>query len=258
MVPVVLAVWAGCAGGGQACTDEPDAPLFGSPSPSTGLPDDACVARCEGCDLAFAPPAYGPADVAALREWTLDPPYADPVDDPYVTGVDAPPPGTCMMVVDDLAARTYHLETTSDPEGHPGIPTHGGACGVCSTLADLAVYMENPDLTEPVRACGIASFGQDEALLGCLEALGFTRPCARIWAWNTLHTRDVCLGVCLPLLDAPYHAPDGSLNACIQCDEDESGPVFKAVAGRTRRSSGLPTALCRPCDTVWTGVHAYP
>lgn len=26
---------------------------------------------------------------------------------------------------------------------------------------------------------------------------------------------------------------DGRLNACLQCDEDRSGPVFKATAGRT-------------------------
>jgi hypothetical protein len=61
--------------------------------------------------------------------------------------------------------------------------------------------------------------------------------------------------VCIALLDDPYHEPDGALNACLQCDEDESGPVFKAVAGRTRRNSGLATALCRPCETVWRVEH---
>jgi len=37
----------------------------------------------------------------------------------------------------------------------------------------------------------------------------------------------------------------------------QSGPVFKAVAGRTRRNSGLPNALCRPCSEVRPLVHAY-
>jgi len=55
----------------------------------------------------------------------------------------------------------------------------------------------------------------------------------------------------------PYHLPDGRLNDCLLCDEVQSGPVFKAVAGRTRRNSGLPNALCRPCSEVRPLVHAY-
>lgn len=63
--------------------------------------------------------------------------------------------------------------------------------------------------------------------------------------------------ICLANLDQPYNLEDGTLNPCIQCDEDESGPVFKAVAGRTRRNSGLPNAICRPCSEVRPLVHAY-
>ena len=59
-------------------------------------------------------------------------------------------------------------------------------------------------------------------------------------------------------LDSPYHLPDGRLNPCLVCDEEKSGPVFKAVAGRTRRNSGLPNAMCRPCAEANPVVHAYP
>ncbi len=55
----------------------------------------------------------------------------------------------------------------------------------------------------------------------------------------------------------PYQLPDGALNPCLQCDEDRSGPVFKAVAGRTRRNTGIASALCRPCDEVSPLVHRY-
>ena len=128
----------------------------------------------------------------------------------------------------------------------------------CSPLQDLAVYMRQGDLTEPVRACGLMGLsGGEEAQLQCLRELGFTEPCAQIWGYNTTHTRTMCLQTCLDLLDAPYHEPDGSLNACLQCDEDLSGPVFKAVAGRTRRNTGLASALCRPCDQVRRVVHRY-
>ena len=33
--------------------------------------------------------------------------------------------------------------------------------------------------------------------------------------------------------------------------------VFKAVAGRTRRNSGVPSGLCRPCDAISHVVHRY-
>jgi len=89
--------------------------------------------------------------------------------------------------------------------------------------------------------------------------LGFSEPCAQIWAFNAATTRSACLDVCLAALDDAYHLPDGSLNACLACDEEQSGPVFKAVAGRTRRNSGIPVAICRPPEQVSALRHdAYP
>ena len=63
---------------------------------------------------------------------------------------------------------------------------------------------------------------------------------------------------CMADLDAPYNNADGSLNDCLQCDEDESGAVFKAVAGRTRRNTGLASSICRPCSEVKPLIHDYP
>ena len=118
--------------------------------------------------------------------------------------------------------------------------------------------MGNDDLTAPVRDCGLATTADGgNADVDCLTALGFDLPCAQIWAYNTAHTRSVCLDICAPILYQPYNQPDGTLNACLQCDEDQSGPVFKAVAGRTRRNCGIPNAICRPCSEVQPLVHAY-
>jgi hypothetical protein len=110
-----------------------------------------------------------------------------------------------------------------------------------------------------VRECGLKNLSGDapEETLACLEDLGFTPACAQIWAFNTENTREACLGPCIANLNRPYNLPDGSLNACLQCDEDASGPVFKAFAGRTRRNSGLASAICRPCDTVFRVTHDY-
>jgi hypothetical protein len=59
------------------------------------------------------------------------------------------------------------------------------------------------------------------------------------------------------LTNEPYIRPDGSLNECLQCDEDTSGPVFKYYAGRTRRDSGIKSEIDRPSDQVYDMSQCY-
>lgn len=236
--------------------------LFGAPNANTGLGSDACGPTCACGDSVWEAPVYTADDVAALRSWTVQDPSAVPTSDAYDAPAPAVPEGSvCGVVVVDPGARTYALETFASREAAEAAGaqvTHGGVCGLCSTLEDLAVYIEQPDLTEPVRACGVrALVGSEQDNRDCLLDLGFTPACAEIWLQNTTHTRERCQQICLALFDAPYLEADGALNACLQCDEDESGPVFKAVSGRTRRNSGLATALCRPCAEVLRVVHRY-
>jgi hypothetical protein len=66
-----------------------------------------------------------------------------------------------------------------------------------------------------------------------------------------------CQELCIANLDSPYNEADCSLNPCLQCDEDNSVPVFRVEAGRLRRNSGLAAAICRPCDSVWRVDHTY-
>lgn len=233
--------------------------LYGRPNENTGLSADQCGPACPCLD-GWQAPEYTDADIDALE--ALQPSTAfEPLSaDPYATPEDFPldEASVCAVVVngDDYTLETFPDDAAAEAAGAQ--VTHDGACGLCSPLQDLAVYMSQGDLTEPVRACGLMGLsGGEEAQLQCLRELGFTEPCAQIWGYNTTHTRTMCLQTCLDLLDAPYHEPDGSLNACLQCDENLSGPVFKAVAGRTRRNTGLASALCRPCDQVRRVVHRY-
>ena len=208
-------------------------PLFGVPGARTGVGDDQCGPSC-GCD-ALNTQTFTEQERDAWLAWELEAPLPALNGDPYA-GPD-PPPRTdevCVAVF-DTTNGTYRLETRD--EAGDGFVTHGGACGRCSTLQDLVTYMRIPDLTDPVRECGILGFNEGEAAnLACLEALGFTAACSQIWYYNTLNTRD----------------------ACLACDEENSGPVFKHVAGRTRRNSGLASAICRPCDSVTSVLHHYP
>jgi hypothetical protein len=183
--------------------------------------------------------------------------------DPYLAWQAGNPPaapaGVCGVRFERDQIR-YRLSTFADTDAArtAGFAvTHLGACGTCSTLKDLAVYLEKPDLTAPVRKCAIK--WSASASLKCLQQLGFSTACAQTWLYDAQNTRRQCLSVCLWSWiegEAPTRR-DGRLNACLQCDEDRSGPVFKAVAGRTRRNSGIHSSIPRPNEEIAPLVHDY-
>ena len=256
------------AGAGADAGEDACEVLFGSPNAQTGLGPDQCQPECAcGADV-FVPPTYSAAFIQSLiDDWQLATPYPPLTSDPYDAGPppqDDPPAMVCGVLPQPDAGgppTPYTLVTYASEQAAAAAGakvTHFGHCGVCSTLANLAVYMQNGDLVAPVRSCGVqTSADGGNADVSCLLQLGFDLPCAQAWAYDTANTRSVCLSPCLANITATYNEPDGALNPCIQCDEDESGPVFKAVAGRTRRNSGIPNAICRPCSEVQPLVHAY-
>jgi hypothetical protein len=206
-----------------------------------------------------------PTFLAALRaKVPIDPPSADPDVDPYDTWrgkrPPVPPPGTVCGVRFEPDRVHYRLATFPG-EGAARAAgfavTHLGACGTCSTMQDLAVYLGQPDLTAPVRRCGLHP--TSAGVLQCLARLGLSPACARTWFWNARNTGRECLAVCAVswVREEPSTTPDGKLNDCLQCDEDRSGPVFKAVAGRTRRNSGIVSSIPRPGDEVARIAHDY-
>ena len=251
------------------CEDGPT--LFGRPSEKTGLTSDQCAPTCNCGEEGerWTAPEYSSSEISALLEWKLENPPDELTEDPYQLGDPAAidDEQVCAVMKESIEERRYRLESFKSPEAAVaagGHITHTGPCALCSSLDDLSVYLGRPDLTDPVRACGTANlppaddlYAKREAHIECLLELGFTLPCAQIWYYNTLNTRIACIDSCLELLGAPHHNPDGSLNECIQCDEDISGPVFKTHAGRTRRNTGMASELCRPCGETFPIEHYY-
>ena len=258
----VIAIHLSSCNSETRCTSE-SPQLFGNPSENTGLSNEQCSPRCDDCEGGFEAMPYSAEFSTWLEERVLlDEPSRLPMNPYDENSVDTEPASDVVCVVTlEPGEVTYSL--ASQPQTVALDPvrefiTHRGRCGLCSSLSDLAVYISNPDLTAPVRACGARGFTDGEqAQFDCLLEIGFSEPCADIWLYNILNTRQKCLAVCLEYLEEPHHLQDGSLNPCIQCDEDESGPVFKRVAGRTRRNSGLASGLCRPCESVYRLHHDY-
>ena len=241
-----------------AITDGPCTVLFGLPNAKTGLTVAQCQPRVDCGGRQFVPPIYTKVQVDEIASWKLLNPPDEVLIDPYQRpGEHLTQPGqVCAFVRGPAGSQSYSLQTFADADAAKAAGatlTHYDACGVCSPLVDLAVYMREPDLTDPVRQCG---FIADKASsIACLQQLGFDLPCAEIWYFNTQNTRAACLDICMAELTAPYNTPDGGLNACLACDEAESGPIFKAVAGRTRRNTGLPSSICRPAAEVLPVFH---
>lgn len=248
----------GCALEPPICEGEK---LFGAPGEFTGLDQSTCVPSCSNCGgEPWSPPSYGPADFSAWQALKLLDPPSKPSSDPYESPPVAEdgPDSVCAVLREGQQYRLKTFESSSEAEKAGGIPTHFGHCGLCSSLADLVVYASTPELTEPVRACGLEHLSDPaEEHVACLQVLGFTEPCAWIWYYNSIHTRQACAAECFSALELPWHKEDGSLNDCLQCDEDQSGAVFKAVAGRSRRNTGLPSTICRPCSEVRPLEHFY-
>lgn len=142
--------------------------------------------------------------------------------------------------------------------------THQGRCGSCSGLRDLATYLAVPDLTSPARQCA-RRIGLKRKKQCFQQTIGFTPYCAESWAYNALHTRQQCLGTCIAdyglvkLIFGHYSGPNsneaGQLRPCLQCDEDNSGAGFKFSAGRTRRNSGLKSAIERHESEIYPVDH---
>ena len=144
------------------------------------------------------------------------------------------------------------------------IVTHRYHCGTCSSLRNLAVYMARPNLVAPVRTCArkLTARGVKACLM---ETVGFEERCAETWTYNILHTRRRCAGVCIAhygfwnvvtddFSDA-HTDGQGNLNPCLACDENVSGPGFHYAAGRTRRTSGLISAISRPAADIYPVDH---
>jgi hypothetical protein len=125
----------------------------------------------------------------------------------------------CYVVFRDPDKNTYDMITAQEPPmdgvNYGVFLSHETPCGVCSNLVDLAVYIETPDLTNPVRLCGFTSFLSDEINMHCLsEKIGFSEACAAIWFHNTQHTRTNCLVLCLIHLLSPANMRFGFVNPC--------------------------------------------
>jgi len=245
------------------------------------LPLTSTVADCGGC---FCIPEEGsecpswrpidffpPSQIEELGSKKLTNPYDDLICNPYKDPNCETSPARELVNLDTAVCAfkyppdsstcsSYALETypsESAALSDSASVTHLGACGLCSTAQDLAAYMANPDMTHAGKICATKGVINEGWGKKCYEDLGFTPPCATIWNYDGVYDSKECGWTCIKNLNSDNNGPPPlcELNECLQCDEDMAGPEFKAFAGRTRRRSGLPSAIARSCEEFPQIIH---
>ena len=153
-----------------------------------------------------------------------------------------------------VAPRPYELVTypsSGAAQAAGAIVTHFGHCGVCSTLANLAVYMTQNDLTAPVRACRLAdrAYRRQERRRGLPRRATRVRSPLRagLGVRHGQHAERLPLGV------------PGEHQRAVQRGRRRAQPVPPVRRGRERppcskgrradaaRNTGTPERDLRPC-----------
>lgn len=251
--------------------------------------EEQTFGSCDGC---FCIPASGeacpvnrtpPTDFGSLiplyRSLTWKNPYLPLECDPYSdSNCGTTPPlqigGACIIQVEGKSNGTCTANSKYTTYTYPGSfdeakansslhVTHEGACGTCSSLQDLSVYMElGADLSDRAGDCGIRGRSSAADGIQCFEEIGFTLACSMTWYYNTKLVAKECLQYCAfyQVLNRPPNGPPPlcELALCLECDETKAGPTFSRVAGRNRRNSGLQSNIVRPCSSVVDLTHANP
>lgn len=163
----------------------------------------------------------------------------------------------------DYRLRTFNNRGDAQHEGF--IVTHHNHCGTCSSLNNLAVYLEIFDMTTLARDCG-RKRGAKNIKTCFMETMELQERCAEAWTYNSQHTRKYCTDICVKHyglwnlmrnnVNKPHNDDDGNLNPCLACDEQISGPGFQFFAGRTRRNSGIESAVLRPANEILSVDHS--
>ena len=176
---------------------------------------------------------------------------------------------------DDTAAclgRKYALveyPSADAAKADGAVVTHTGNCGVCSSAADFAAYVESLKRQQSsLLLCGV-SFNLSrepnrfDILIDCLSSsdrLGYSRPCSTQWAFATAAFVDECSSKCefqadgLVLLNNKT-LPGCPFTECWACAENVFQTVSVRYSGRSLQNSGIIEDIVRPCADFSNIVH---
>jgi len=135
--------------------------------------------------------------------------------------------------------------------------THTGACGACSSLQDLALMIEYPNLPYQAQRCFFRSSAMkyiETAAIPCYEEIGFTTACSAALSYHQKSIIDRECG-----FECSAWGYDGDLgqlscsdkSGCLSCADNLGITArLELVAGRTFANSGYPSQKAQQCSDV--------
>jgi hypothetical protein len=223
----------------------------------------------ESCPVDQKPQTDYSSLIPVLRSFTWENPYTltcDPIADASCDTTPFLQEGGACVVEFSGPADTCPANWSYSVSTYPGTfeeamadtsmyVTHAGACGTCSSLQDLSVYMaEGPNLRDKSANCGIRGKRSKLDGIACFQDIGFTEGCSIAWYYTTKKNAQNCLPGCaiFSIFNLPPNGPPPQckLAKCLQCDEAQAEPLFNRYAARSRRNSGLLSDTVRPCSEI--------
>lgn len=134
--------------------------------------------------------------------------------------------------------------------------THTGACGTCSSLQDLALMIEYPNLPYKAQQCFFRSSALKniEEGIACYQEIGFTQTCSATLAYHQKRIVDKGCGY-----QCATWAYDGDLGRPSCEDVTGCGPCvdnfgitaqLELISGRTFANSGYPSQKAQQCVNI--------
>ncbi|KAH3761775.1 hypothetical protein Pelo_6424 [Pelomyxa schiedti] len=213
-----------------------------------------------GCKVHFVlrAPHVIPSNAAVLSSVTSK--QSIPVPENSCFALHKPEGQTCEDSVCGFDGITYNCADEAHSAG-TGV-LHCGTCGACSNYHDIWIYnVTRNNLTETSTKCAALIFLGEDAVTRCFnEHVGFTDACTECWVENVVCDNENCLIPCIEceIEHCPHNYPNGSLNKCLQCDEDICGPGFISCAGANRRDSCIVSDIERDDDEICTLCDTWP
>jgi hypothetical protein len=167
----------------------------------------------------------------------------------------------CSFNPTDLSAPFVTYPSPEEAKAHGMTVAHCGPCADCSNMEDTkTLVMTRHTITKDAKKCSLtAVLGSTDELDECLEdRIGFTDKCRTCWVENMECDVESCLFTCMKTLFTGMLRSNnvvgikGSLNHCLQCDEQRCGTPFITCSGASRRRLGIhsdiernPNEVCR-------------
>jgi hypothetical protein len=138
--------------------------------------------------------------------------------------------------------------------------THTGACGVCSSLQDLAAFLDYSRLVTASSTCFLdwvsSGKGSISPAVECYMDMGFSENCAEtlILYQKEIDARDCGTNCAAFALDGDQGQPScEDTSGCASCGSQVRAR-FALVAGRTFANSGYPSGTAVSCGAISTSV----